>query len=373
MLDPTASDPDSPPPATPPIGAESYARIMARPLGVIAALALVWALGVRPGQGPVPVPTLPASPTPAPAPVVVAEVPRPAPRKPRPAAPAPPPPPVAPPLDRTALAEAEEALDAASRDRARAEGRLAAAERALQVATTRAATDAASNRTLAFRVRDPSARIASASTRAGAIRTERDRLAKEVAALEKAPVPRAKALLAKSAVAKPTDGIEYHFEVRRDRVSFIDLDRLVDQVKSDARLRLRLGGSRGVIASTVGPVGSFSLRYQMGRAISENLADLLDARDVTYTLRSWEVIPEAENRGEGYEATKSTTSDFGRAIRRLNPERDTITMWIYPDGFQLYRQLRDDLHARGFMVAARPLPAGMAIRGSPVGSLSAGQ
>jgi hypothetical protein len=48
-------------------------------------------------------------------------------------------------------------------------------------------------------------------------------------------------------------------------------------------------------------------------------------------------------------------------------------MWIYPDGFELFRKLRDDLHARGFMVAARPLPDGMSIRASPAGSQSAGQ
>ena len=48
-------------------------------------------------------------------------------------------------------------------------------------------------------------------------------------------------------------------------------------------------------------------------------------------------------------------------------------MWVYPDGFALYRKLRDDLHERGYTVSARPLPEGMAIRGSPAGSVSAGQ
>jgi hypothetical protein len=48
-------------------------------------------------------------------------------------------------------------------------------------------------------------------------------------------------------------------------------------------------------------------------------------------------------------------------------------MWVYADGFPLYRRLRDELHARGFLVAARPLPEGMTIKGSPSGSLSAGQ
>jgi len=94
---------------------------------------------------------------------------------------------------------------------------------------------------------------------------------------------------------------------------------------------------------------------------------------VTYNLLGWEVVPESPNRGETLETTRSSSSSYARAIHRLNPGHDTITMWIYPDGFALYRQLRDDLHAHGFMVAARPLPDGTSIKGSPSGSLSAGQ
>ena len=72
-------------------------------------------------------------------------------------------------------------------------------------------------------------------------------------------------------------------------------------------------------------------------------------------------------------STVSPASVYGRITHRINPSTATITLWIYPDGYPLYRRLRDDLHARGFLVAARPLPAGMSIRGSPGGSLSAGQ
>jgi hypothetical protein len=60
-------------------------------------------------------------------------------------------------------------------------------------------------------------------------------------------------------------------------------------------------------------------------------------------------------------------------LNRLNPERNSITLWVYADSYPLFRKLREDLHARGFLVAARPLPDGIPIRGSPAGSLSAGQ
>ena len=174
-------------------------------------------------------------------------------------------------------------------------------------------------------------------------------------------------------VARPAEGDEFHFELRRDRVSFIDLERLLELVKADAKLRIRLADGPRTIASQVGPVGAFSLRYEMGREPALSVDDLLERGRVSYGLRGWEIVPEFEGRGDTFEASRSPVSDFSRAIGRLSPARSTITMWVYPDSFALFRKLRDDLHARGFMVAARPLPEAMTIRGSPAGSLSASQ
>ncbi len=356
---------------------EPYLRIVGRPfvvLGLLAGLAIyhAWPRSIPPRPDPVaprvvarstlpaePVatpPTLEATPPPAPAPppVVIA--------------------PPAPKLDQAAVAKAEGALDAASRERAHAEARLADAQRALEAATLRSAKELADGKSIASKVRDPSARIAAASTRGGFLRGERDRLKTELAALAAVPQSKPQAIMAKNAVAKPTEGTEYHFEIRRGRVSFVDIDHLVELVKADARIRIRAGGSRSRLASTVGPLGSFSLKYELGRSVPEALAEMLgNSSEITYNLVGWEVVSESPNRGEAYPTTKSASSNYARAIHRLNPDRDTITMWIYPDGFALYRQLRDDLHAQGFMVAARPLPEGTSIKGSPGGSLSAGQ
>ena len=346
---------------------ESYAKILARPALVLVALGAVaaWQFRPRPPEPKAPVAVvakaadveaLEPPPSPRPVPKVRRE-----------------PTPPAPTLDLAAIARAEESLDRAARERANADARLADAEKALQTATLQAAKDLAESRSLASKVRDPSARIAAVTARGGFLKGERDKLKTELAALERIPQTKARPLLAKSAVARPTEGTEFHFEVRQDRVSFIDLDRLVDMVKTDARIRLRAGGQRGRLAATVGPVGAFSLHYELGRALPDTLTDLMDSRETSYNLLGWEVIPGPTNRGDTFESSRSATSTFGRAINRLTPGRDTITMWIYPDGFPLYRKLRDDLQARGFIVAARPLPDGTAIRGSPSGSLSAGQ
>ena len=373
MIDPQASpNPSNARRRVPP---DSYARIIAPPLAMLAIVLglVVFHFWLRPEpstpdlapqvvarQSPQAVAA--ATPKAAPEPLDEPEAPEPV------AVPAP-----APQLDKAAVARAETAVDEASRERAHAEARLADADRALELATLQATKDLVDSKKIGSKVRDPSARIAAASTKGGFLKGERDRLKRELAALERVPQSKTHPLMAKSAVAKPTDGTEYHFEVRRNKVAFIDLDRLVDMVKTDAKLRLRSGGTRGRLAATVGPVGAFSLRYVMGRAVPDALAEMLSQTEMTYNLLGWEIVPEGPNRGETLESTRTPSSTYARAIHRLTPGHDTITMWIYPDGFALYRQLRDDLHAHGFLVAARPLPEGTSIKGSPSGSLSAGQ
>jgi hypothetical protein len=276
-------------------------------------------------------------------------------------------------LDRAAVADAEGALDAASRDRARADDRAAESARRLALATAQAALDASRAKKLAFLVRDPSTRITQASSRGGFVRGERDKIEKELTTLRNLPRPKSISILSKSPVARPAANGESHFELHRNRISYIDLDRLLDLTRADAQVRIRMSDRVAAISNKVGPVGSFSLEYELLKAVPGSVEELLERKSLRYDLRAWEVVPEFENRGETYEATQNPISEFTRAVNRINPARGTITLWVYPDSFTLYRRLRDDLVARGFSVAARPLPDGMTIRGSPLGTQSAAQ
>jgi hypothetical protein len=291
-----------------------------------------------------------------------------------------PPPPAAPArapapavVDRAAVSAAEAALDAASRDRARADHRTAESARQLALASGQAALDAARARKLAFLVRDPSTRIAVLSARGGFLRGERDKLSKDVTTLRQLPRPKSKSILSKSPVARPATDDECHFELKRNRVSFINLDRLIELTMADARLRIRMADHASTISNKVGPVGAFSITYELDRATPGSMDELLGRRGTRFELRGWELIPESESRGETYEATRNPISEYSRALNRVSPARAAITLWVYPDSFMLFRRLRDDLVERGFSVAARPLPGGMTIRGSPMGTQSAAQ
>ncbi len=282
------------------------------------------------------------------------------------------PPPPVPKLDRAAVARAEAAVDEASRDRARAEARAAAAAGRLEAAANQAALDAAMARKLAFRIRDPSAQINRVAARGGFLRADLDKLKAEIAALRTVPRPKAASILTKSPVARPTAIDEFHFELHRDRVSFVNLDRLLDLAKADAQVRIRMSDRTGLINSQVGPVGSFSLSYVLGRA-NAGIDELIQRQSIRFDLKGWEIVPESEQRGETYEATRNPVSEYARAVHRLSPGRSVVTFWVYPDSFSLYRRLRAELVAGNFSVAGRPLPEGMTIRGSQMGSASAAQ
>jgi hypothetical protein len=339
----------------------SYPRLIGDVLIVLVAFAIVGGVMLRPRPKP-PAPVVPL--VKAIEPVTEAPV-----ATPPPAVFAPPPRPK--PLDRAAIARAEAELDSASRDRALADHRAALASDNLKAAEIEAVQVQTEVQSLSDRVRDPRARLASVQQRGELLQAEVKSIEAERVALADAPRPRRKALIDKSPVAKPSNGNEYHFELQKGRVSYIDMDKLIDKVKTDARIQIRLSGgrARSHLASRVGPVGSFLMRYEMGRSVD----DFGESRGVNFDLTGWELVPARENRGETFQTIQSPVSDFGRAINRLSPTSASITLWIYPDSFHLYREVRDYLHRRGFTVAARPLPFGIAIRGSPGGSLSATQ
>ena len=129
-----------------------------------------------------------------------------------------------------------------------------------------------------FQIRDPSNRIAQAVARGGFVRGERDKLAKEVATLRSVPRPKSVSILSKSPVARPVADDEYHFELRHGRITFIDLDKLMKLTKDDAQMRVRMSDRVGSISNKVGPVGAFSLAYELAPTVPADLEGLIERR-----------------------------------------------------------------------------------------------
>jgi hypothetical protein len=133
------------------------------------------------------------------------------------------------------------------------------------------------------------------------------------------------------------------------------------------------------VADTTEPVGAFRLRYIVARERSGGLdrafTDLppTEERGFAYGLDSWELVPLLPLRGESVDEARAAGSRFRQIIDSADADQVVLTFFVYADSFDLYRQLRDDLYERGFLVAGRPLSLDRPIAGSRSGTVSRGQ
>jgi hypothetical protein len=85
--------------------------------------------------------------------------------------------------------------------------------------------------------------------------------------------------------------------------------------------------------------------------------------------REWVVRPAGQGIGETAAEALAAQSGFRRVLSGITPDT-TVTLWCYPDSFEQYRTVREELHRLGIPTACRPLPEGAPIGGSTEGSKS---
>ena len=157
---------------------------------------------------------------------------------------------------------------------------------------------------------------------------------------------------------------ELHFRCTGGAVSIVPIEELVERMKGqmerqrDVILRLRK------YSGSVGPVRGWNLNY-----VVETQQQLGMIRA---SVSQFELLPESDLAGERVDVVLRPDSAFRNELRKAEPG-STLTFWVYPDSFVLFRKLQALAHREGFTVAARPLPEGTPIMGSPNGSRSAAQ
>jgi hypothetical protein len=82
----------------------------------------------------------------------------------------------------------------------------------------------------------------------------------------------------------------------------------------------------------------------------------------------FEFLPVSQTQGETAEQALAANSMFRDRVANLRAEDWTITLWVYPDSFELFRVMRQELYRLGFPTAGRPLPEDKSITASPSGS-----
>jgi hypothetical protein len=169
-----------------------------------------------------------------------------------------------------------------------------------------------------------------------------------------------------------TDG-EIHFRLSGARIAHIPLEPLLDRLKAQVSAR------RGVVMrfhryeGVIGPIGGFHMKYTVERQTVSPLQALQYGQNAyRVSVSRWSILPAATLEAESVEAAMRVGSRMRQIMEATDPDT-VITVWLYPDDFQHFGRIREFAHGLNLRVAARPLPNGTPIAGSPNGSRSTSQ
>jgi hypothetical protein len=174
-------------------------------------------------------------------------------------------------------------------------------------------------------------------------------------------------------MAKTVFGKEIHFRLLGGRIAYVPWDELVEKLKAEAPQKVWKLKDAPRISETIGPERGFLMKYTLRRAEYKLETKMGTAIQSGVELEQFTLQPVSENLGQPLTQALQPGSDFRQLLDGLDPNRYTITVWVYPDSFEQFRTLKQDLYQRGFLTASRPLPENQPIGGAPTGTRSVAQ
>jgi hypothetical protein len=190
------------------------------------------------------------------------------------------------------------------------------------------------------------------------------------AAAKKPPVKKLEHKL--TPLSRVIQGKELHFQLLNNRVAYLPIQELMERMRpAIAEQRSRLF-REGLLQGQVGPVAGFRMHYIVRLHRLSTIDELRQGSSTALEFSKWRLVAEPDLDTEAADEALKAGSDFLRYLRGADADT-TITFWVYPDSFQIYRRLQEFASHENFTVAARPLPMNVPIEGSPNGSRSSGQ
>jgi len=176
-----------------------------------------------------------------------------------------------------------------------------------------------------------------------------------------------------SPVARTTSEQELHFRMSGGRIAWVPLEPLLDRLKSQVQSRASVVRRFGKYEGLCGPVGGFVMNYTVTRVAPSPL-DALNGVQHGFRIEvsRWTVKPSETFVAESVDDALKSGSRFRNILEATDPDA-TITIWLYAEDFARFHELRELAHKLDLRVAARPLPAGTDISGSPGGSRTSAQ
>lgn len=167
---------------------------------------------------------------------------------------------------------------------------------------------------------------------------------------------------------------EVHFRLLNGKVSHVPFPELMEKMRSEVIQNQNRYKKEKSTEGRVGPVGDYYLDFLIA-CYDAPMKDSYGVGVGKYIeLEYAELMPVNESVGKPLsEALASAQSELLQRLRSYRQDIYTVTVWVYPDSYEEYREFKKFLYNQGYRVAGRPLEFGSPISGSPRGTRSAAQ
>jgi hypothetical protein len=167
---------------------------------------------------------------------------------------------------------------------------------------------------------------------------------------------------------------EVHFRLLGGKIAYVPFLELFEKMKLEIAQNQNQYFKQKTSEHKIGPLDNFYLEYLLA-VYDVPMQDAYGAGvGKSLQLEYAEMVPVTEPLGEPLKsALMLPDSELKRRLKMYRQDIYTVTVWVYPDSFEEFIELKKQLYAQGYRVAARPLEFGTPISGSPRGSKSAAQ
>lgn len=174
-------------------------------------------------------------------------------------------------------------------------------------------------------------------------------------------------------MARTVFGSEIHFRLLNHRLAYVPFEEMKERLMVDARNQLHKMKDTQRAEFSLPEVAGFGARYILRRTEGEVETRAGTQKHAGVELELIYLVDVEPNLGQPIAQALGPSSEFRGRIAAYRPQSTTVTIWVYPDSFDDFRALKAELFRLGFLTAARPMPMGEPIAGSPSGHRSAAE
>lgn len=174
-------------------------------------------------------------------------------------------------------------------------------------------------------------------------------------------------------MAKTVFGTELHFRLLGGRISYLPWDEMIEALKADLPRQAQKLADTPRAEFSLPVMSGFGGKYILRRFDIDVQTKIATARQTRIGLERFFFVQVDNPIGETLDQALRPGSQFHSRLATPQAKGATVTLWVYPDSFEEFRAVKQELFRAGFLTAGRPLPAGHPIGGSPDGTRSSAE